>query len=550
MPRDEQDYESRTSGDGHGAHQIGTESPGDQALRGGIQNGLTVLRVLVGDARGRGVGGLQRLGDLVGDLRSATSRGDGTRERVGEAGRENRPEERLHDGTAEVALQIRCRGSHPDTAHRRRIRQGPGRGSHRQCRTASDEKEACSDQPIRGVLTPQQRSEKSGEYERIAGQHRRTRAPGRDHSRRPGRHQQERGSSGDDRQARFDGVVTKDVLQELLADEHRAHQRAEHDHAGEGGNPEGAPRRDAKVIKGCACRSLAPDERRKSDHRHAEQHHPCRGLAGSEYGADSEDQRGHSDDGQHAAEMVHWIARFRDVRRYRPRHQEQREQCQRRGHQKRGTPPEELEQGTGRHRADHGRHRARTGPQSDRTGPPRPRGPQCRDQREGRGVRHPCGDPGHHATDDQRTDAGREGRCEADEDRQPQTEHQNLLAPVPVRDGTEVQHRHRQAEGAAQGHEVEAGLTGTERVPDLGQCDVCGREIDIAHKRRQDQSAQHQAGPAWHSPRIGCNDRRRSLGSHPSAACSCASTYGAGARPVSSSGMSLFTITMMVVSVW
>ena len=45
------------------------------------------------------------------------------------------------------------------------------------------------------------------------------------------------------------GRVAEHVLQELLADEHRAHQRAEHDDAGARGDPEDAPARDVEVVE-------------------------------------------------------------------------------------------------------------------------------------------------------------------------------------------------------------------------------------------------------------------------------------------------------------
>ena len=43
--------------------------------------------------------------------------------------------------------------------------------------------------------------------------------------------------------------VAEHVLQELLADEHRAHQRAEHDDPGARGHPEDAAARDVEVVE-------------------------------------------------------------------------------------------------------------------------------------------------------------------------------------------------------------------------------------------------------------------------------------------------------------
>ena len=47
-------------------------------------------------------------------------------------------------------------------------------------------------------------------------------------------------------------VVTDDVLQILLADEHRSHQRSEDDDPGTGGDPEDPPPGDLQVIEGLA----------------------------------------------------------------------------------------------------------------------------------------------------------------------------------------------------------------------------------------------------------------------------------------------------------
>ena len=56
------------------------------------------------------------------------------------------------------------------------------------------------------------------------------------------------------------GRVTEHVLHELLADEHRAHQRAEHDDAADGGHPEGGPRGDLEIIERVLGAPLADDE--------------------------------------------------------------------------------------------------------------------------------------------------------------------------------------------------------------------------------------------------------------------------------------------------
>ena len=96
----------------------------------------------------------------------------------------------------------------------------------------ADERVAEPDLPVRDVLLPEQQHRQEAEqHEDVAEEQREPRAAGLDDLRRPRRdeHHAERG--GQDREPGVERRVAEHVLQELLADEHRAHQRAEHDDA-------------------------------------------------------------------------------------------------------------------------------------------------------------------------------------------------------------------------------------------------------------------------------------------------------------------------------
>ena len=65
-------------------------------------------------------------------------------------------------------------------------------------------------------------------------------------ARRDEHHEERRGQ---DREAGVERRVAEHVLQELLADEHRAHQRAEHDDPRAGRDPEHPPAGDVQVVQ-------------------------------------------------------------------------------------------------------------------------------------------------------------------------------------------------------------------------------------------------------------------------------------------------------------
>ena len=74
----------------------------------------------------------------------------------------------------------------------------------------------------------------------------------RDHDHQRGRRQ--------DREPSVERRVVEHVLEELLADEHRPHQRAEHDHPGARGHPEDPPPRHVEVVERRRRAALAEHE--------------------------------------------------------------------------------------------------------------------------------------------------------------------------------------------------------------------------------------------------------------------------------------------------
>jgi hypothetical protein len=100
------------------------------------------------------------------------------------------------------------------------------------------------------------------------------------------------------------GGVAEHVLQELLANEHRPHQRAKHDDPGAGRHPEDAPPGDVEVVQrvGHAARpDQEGDPRGDRDHRQPEDQRTLVGHGGE---VDRQDQRRHQQRREHTAEVV------------------------------------------------------------------------------------------------------------------------------------------------------------------------------------------------------------------------------------------------------
>ena len=78
-------------------------------------------------------------------------------------------------------------------------------------------------------------------------------------------------------------------------------------------------------------------------------------------------------------------------------------------------------------------------------------------------------------------------REDAGGDRQPDAEDEHQLAPVPVAERAEVEHRRRQAERVADRDHVERRLRRVERLADVGQGDVGDREVQVRDRGDEDQ---------------------------------------------------------------
>ena len=123
------------------------------------------------------------------------------------------------------------------------------------------ERVAEPDHPVGAALVPQQ--EHGDEAEQAAGVADQQGEPGAarfDELRRAGCDQHHHHHRREDRCPGLDRRVVEHVLQVLLADEHRPHQRAEHDQPGAGGDPERAPAGDVQVVERRRGSALADDE--------------------------------------------------------------------------------------------------------------------------------------------------------------------------------------------------------------------------------------------------------------------------------------------------
>lgn len=196
------------------------------------------------------------------------------------------------------------------------------------------------------------------------------------------------------------------------------------------------------------------------------------------------------EDGQDAAEVVHRFGRLVGVRGDEHQRHDQRDHGEGQGDQEHRPPVEVFEQRARDHRPEHGDASAEGRPQCDRLRP-RPR-PQGGDQRQGGRVGHAGrespDDPGHH-------EDGVIGRVRGEQaggDGEGDAEEQQQLAPVTVADRTQIEHRCGQAEGVPHGDQVQCGLGRVEGLPDRGQGHVGHRQVQVGHRRNDDQGRQDE----------------------------------------------------------
>ena len=207
---------------------------------------------------------------------------------------------------------------------------------------------------------------------------------------------------------------------------------------------------------------------------------------------DPEDQRADEQRRQDAAEVVDRIGPLVHVRRDETHGQDQRHDRERQRDQEDRPPPEVLEQQAREHRPERRDGTPDPRPQGDRPGP-LGAGPQRGDQRQGRRERHPRGQPAAEPGDEQhRRRSGRRRRAARSGIANAVPRISIQLAPVPVADRAEPQHRGREPERVAHGDEVQRRLGRVERRPDRRQGDVGDREVQVGDRRDQDQGGEHE----------------------------------------------------------
>ena len=209
-------------------------------------------------------------------------------------------------------------------------------------------------------------------------------------------------TAGQERRAGLERRVAEHVLEELLADEHRAHQRAEHDDPRAGRDPEDPAAGDVQVVERIARRGAGGGRRRSARRRRSRPApapaSPCSGTGAKLIARISAPT---STTDRIAAEVVDRLGRLVDVGRDEARRpsanatttsgsviEEDR------------APAEVLEQGAGDQRAERRDRAAERRPQRDRLRPARAR-PQRGDQRQRRRVGHARRDPAEDPRDEQ-----------------------------------------------------------------------------------------------------------------------------------------------------
>ena len=170
-------------------------------------------------------------------------------------------------------------------------------------------------------------------------------------------------------------------------------------------------------------------------------------------------------------------------------------------HEEHRAPPVVLEQGAGHQRPEGGDRTAERGPQGDGLGPSRARRPQRGDQRQRRRVGHAGREATEDAGGDQHADARRVGGDQAGGNREHHAGQAHPLAAVAVADGSQVQHRGRQAQRVADRGQVQRRLGGVERLADVGERHVRHREVQV--RDRGDEDQRKEDGPAARRRRTG-----------------------------------------------
>ena len=209
----------------------------------------------------------------------------------------------------------------------------------------ADEGVAETDSPVRDVLLPEDEHREEAEHdEDVAEEEGEACATRFDELRRAGRdeHHAERG--GQDREAGVQRRVAEDVLQVLLADEHRPHQRPEDDDPRAGGHPERRSCGDVEVVERVRSSSLTEVEKRERGDRDEREPDAQRALVRHRREVDREDQRADEHEREDSAEVVDRLGPFVHVSGHEAYSHDDRDDRERQGQEEHRAPPEVLEE--------------------------------------------------------------------------------------------------------------------------------------------------------------------------------------------------------------
>ena len=194
------------------------------------------------------------------------------------------------------------------------------------------------------------------------------RAPrGSDELRRARRDEDHEHDRRQERRAGLEGRVAEDVLQELLADERRAHERAEDDDPGAGGDPEDPPAGDVQVVQRVRGAALADDEGdQRGDARGRRGPSASVPLFGTGAKLIARISAPTRTTDRMPPRLSTGVGRLVDVGRHERNAMHERDDGERQRDEEHRAPPELLEQGAGDERAERGDAAADRRPQRDR----------------------------------------------------------------------------------------------------------------------------------------------------------------------------------------
>ena len=282
-------------------------------------------------------------------------------------------------------------------------------------------------------------------------------------------------------------------MHELLTDEERSHHRPEDDHPTDGCDPKDCSTGVDQVVEGVGDTALTHDEESTDNDRHTDQAEGDPGGPRCRDGADPQDEGADHHDRHDPAQVVHGLGGLIDVRRDDGQHEDEGNDGRGHSDEEYAPPPEGFQERSGDHGADDRSTATQPRPQGNRSHARATWSPQCRDEGQRRGIGKSRGNAREDAPADEDFRRRRPRGDRTGRQRQEHAEQEQALAPVPITERPEIEHRHRQAEGASDRHQVELCLTRGERLADIGQGHIGHTEIQIGHNRGQDQSGEDKA---------------------------------------------------------